>query len=318
MRKKKKSRQGRGSSKESVRVTRRTANSVVSSQEPIILMDDDDTHTENAMDKTSGDKINMRDESCLIRKRLGSTRGCDDKKKWVIVHKRRGELINWKKITRMKNDSDDTWVMYSMDSSIELRVSDFFHLKYGEYFNDNIINAFVQLIRVEARPKGYLIFNSFFMSKLTSQQSVRFWLSKAGFKPHQVNKILFVIHDEPVHFAAMEVDMREKYIRLYDSLGSNSNADQYFSVMKAYIIKTFHIELNGWRFENTDDDDNKEMENIPRQGHGLSCGAFALFNVLYRSRDLVLDYHSKPKLMRQYITECILGDTLGILPSRLL
>ena len=141
-----------------------------------------------------------------------------------------------------------------------------------------------------------------------------------------VRQMIYVpIHITGCHWGTIVVNMKQQYIRCYDSLGYDCM--QYINAMARYVEnelkyhsdEIIHItEENGWTLADT----KKMLEcnkNIP-QDNLVDCGVFALYYIDFMSKGKPFDFSlSDVAALRYRIFYSILAGVLtnaGMVPTQ--
>merc|ERR1719334_2644393 len=131
--------------------------------------------------------------------------------------------------------------------------------------------------------------NTFFYQKLSNNgrytyKNVKRWTkkskckSKSGFPDiFHLDKVLFPVHVGQMHWCAGVLNLKDKRIEYYDSLGGCH--ESFFGVMKRYVADEYRDKMGReypgdidteWTFH------RPSREEIPQQNNGCDCGVFTL------------------------------------------
>ncbi|TRZ23491.1 hypothetical protein HGM15179_003646 [Zosterops borbonicus] len=153
------------------------------------------------------------------------------------------------------------------------------------WLNDRIMNFYMSLLVERSKKEGYpavYAFNTFFYSKLssTSHKGVKKWTKGVDIFEHDI--ILVPIHLR-THWTLLVVDLREKTIKYFDSLGQKG--DHICKTILKYLEEESrerrNIELTAseWTLH------SMGTEEIPQQNNGSDCGVFVCKFADFISRD---------------------------------
>ncbi|KAL7312151.1 hypothetical protein PS15m_007950 [Mucor circinelloides] len=166
----------------------------------------------------------------------------------------RGEVSNFKKAT--------------------VSFQDLYRLYPETWLNDEIVNFYFELLSDRAANSQDLpsihCFNTFFCSTLRDQgyAKVKRWTKRVDVFSKD---ILFVPINQSYHWVLGVMDMKEKTIAVYDSLGGNH--DHTLNLFMSYLEQE-HLDKKKTPFD-TSDWKKLTPKDIPRQGNMSDCGAFA-------------------------------------------
>ncbi|KAM7043847.1 sentrin-specific protease 2 [Acridotheres tristis] len=181
------------------------------------------------------------------------------------------------------------------------------------WLNDKIINFYMSLLVERSKKEGYpsvYAFNTFFYSKLssTSHKGVKKWTKGVDIFEHDV--ILVPIHLR-IHWTLLVVDLREKTIKYFDSLGERG--DHICKTVLKYLEEESrekrNIELTAseWTLH------SMGTEEIPQQNNGSDCGVFTCKFADFISRDKPITFTAEhmPYFRRKMVWEIIHKQLLG-------
>ncbi|KAJ3183489.1 Smt3-specific protease [Geranomyces variabilis] len=202
--------------------------------------------------------------------------------------------------------------------NIEIRPNDLGTLRPGIWLNDEVINYYGQMVMArnkahpELHPKVH-IFNTFFYEKLQTEpfyENVRRWTKKAKVNVFEIDKVIAPLHFGN-HWACGVINMRDKRIEYYDSLGP-SYAAEVFKNLRDYVKYEYadkqrgQFSFNGWT--------DYAPKNGPRQNNGQDCGVFtALFMAHAAAGGVPLRFEGDvPSYWRRRLMAEILLGHLGL------
>ncbi|KAF4795278.1 SUMO1/sentrin/SMT3 specific peptidase 2 [Turdus rufiventris] len=132
-------------------------------------------------------------------------------------------------------DSGEPEDVLSRAFKLDVTRDDISTLQPQGWLNDKIINFYMSLLVERSKKEGYpavYAFSTFFYSKLssTSHKGVKKWTKGVDIFQHDV--ILVPIH-LTVHWTLLVIDLREKTIKYFDSLGQRG--DQICKTLLKYL-----------------------------------------------------------------------------------
>lgn len=161
------------------------------------------------------------------------------------------------------------------DTSV--KVQDIRTLENCGWLNDEVINAYMNLIkmRAEKKPDKYPkvhCFNTFLYEQLQKKgySSVRRWTKKIDI--FDFNMLIIPIHLGN-HWCLIQIKIKEKCIQYFDSMGSPNN--HCLKSMLQYLVDEYKDKKNGdldageWKLI------NMTPSEIPQQRNMYDCGVFA-------------------------------------------
>ncbi|XP_033104112.1 sentrin-specific protease 1-like [Anneissia japonica] len=173
------------------------------------------------------------------------------------------------------------------------------------WLNDEVINFYFSLLVERSEQDSYPSmhnFNTFFYPKLLQggHNPIRRWTKKVDI--FSKNLILVPVH-LGVHWCLAVIDMRNKTITYYDSMG-NANP-KCLQALRQYLYDEYkdkkqgELDLSGWKLINCMD--------IPLQMNGCDCGMFACKYAEYISRDATITFTQEdmPYFRRRMVWEII-------------
>jgi sentrin-specific protease 1 len=179
----------------------------------------------------------------------------------------------------------------------------FSKLKAGEWLNDEIINAYVELIRKRNKTDETctrtLVFTTFIYSKLAEEIKERtytyttykrIWERRLKIDINKVDQILFPINKNNVHWILCRVNVNKEnpFIEVYDSLPSSNkmyieNIAKVVSILLNDAFKDYGIGKT-W---------NWNTGACPIQENGNDCGVCVCSNMEFLSRGKRPQYAGK-------------------------
>uniref|UniRef100_A0A8D2MIW7 Ubiquitin-like protease family profile domain-containing protein n=1 Tax=Zonotrichia albicollis TaxID=44394 RepID=A0A8D2MIW7_ZONAL len=181
------------------------------------------------------------------------------------------------------------------------------------WLNDRIMNFYMGLLVERSKKEGYpavYAFNTFFYSKLssTSHKGVKKWTKDVDIFEHDV---IFVPIHLRIHWTLLVIDLREKTIKYFDSLGQKG--DHICKTVLKYLEEESrekrNIELTAseWTLH------SMGTEEIPQQNNGNDCGVFVCKFADFISRDkpIIFTPEHMPYFRRKMVWEIIHQQLLG-------
>ncbi|ORY27379.1 hypothetical protein BCR39DRAFT_577632, partial [Naematelia encephala] len=176
----------------------------------------------------------------------------------------------------------------------EVRSDDLSRLRPGMWLNDAIINTYGALLldraEVPGAPRSIHFFNSFFYQKLSEQGydkgMLKRWTKRSKVDIFEKDVVLFPINLGNAHWTAAAINMKEKRIEYYDSMGDRGGARKaIFRNVREYLQKE-HQDKKGSAFNLSGWEDVFNPVN-----NGSDCGVFSCqtLEAIARGRDLVND-----------------------------
>lgn len=175
-------------------------------------------------------------------------------------------------------------------------------LQPGQWLNDELVNAYVEIIKSTGTDQNDLFATSFFMDQLLQVtqgtettrrkqggynfKKVARWLKKSLkslFQP-QTRNLFIPVNVGGNHWTLVVVRLQEGRIEYYDSL---SGKGQIFMNAVMLFLKDAHMKLEG---SDIGADWETQFVQGPTQRDGHNCGVFTLMNMLHLSQDQALDY----------------------------
>lgn len=184
---------------------------------------------------------------------------------------------------------------------------------YGlNWLNDEVINFYMNMImdrgNGEKYPKAHC-FNTFFYPKILKDgpESVRRWTRRSNTDIFEKDLIIVPIH-LGVHWCMAIIDMRDRSIRYYDSMG-NSN-ERCLQALRNYL-EAEHLDKKKSKFD-TSDFILECPKDIPQQMNGSDCGMFSCMTAEFYSRDVKLNYSQEqmPYFRKKMVYEILQGELM--------
>ncbi|VWU51740.1 sentrin-specific protease 1, putative, partial [Hepatocystis sp. ex Piliocolobus tephrosceles] len=158
----------------------------------------------------------------------------------------------------------------------------------NNWLNDEVINFYLSILQEynqdgEKRnqynlPKIYT-FSTFFYQSLSMNGSYNYnkvsrWTKRKKVDIFTYDLILIPLHIGGNHWTLGAIDMKNKKIKLYDSL--NKQNKNFFYHISQYVVdemmdkKNIKMTLDDWQY----DKEGKSEQGIPQQHNGYDCGVF--------------------------------------------
>ncbi|XP_018567904.1 sentrin-specific protease-like [Anoplophora glabripennis] len=178
------------------------------------------------------------------------------------------------------------------------------------WLNDEVINFYMNLIIERGKdskwPKSYA-FNTFFYTKLLKDgpQSLRRWTKRVDIFEHDI--ICVPIH-LGMHWCMAIINLKDRSIRYYDSMGSSNN--KCLEALRRYL-EAEHLDKKKTGLD-TSDFILENIKDIPQQMNGSDCGMFActFAEFLTRSAKITFSQEHMPYLRKKMVVEIISGELL--------
>ena len=216
---------------------------------------------------------------------------------------------------KRKGSPDD---VLAANFNLEIKRMDIQLLKATGWLNDEIINFYGELIMQRSKSRRFLprvmIMNTFFMQRLCDQHSgyqyqrVRKWTKDVDV--FEFEKIIVPVHLGN-HWCLAVIDMCEKQIKYYDSLGSSNSA--CLSALHRWIVDEWENKHGkkpiGERPPKPDMSLWKKLHatDIPAQRNGYDCGVFAckFAECISRGAPFGFSQSDMPSIRRAMVFEII-------------
>merc|ERR1712008_168656 len=173
--------------------------------------------------------------------------------------------------------------------SIPIARKDLDTLRGLNWLNDEIINFYLNMIMARSKENdnwpNVHAFNTFFLSNIRTKgyASVKRWTRK--FDLFSFDIILVPVHLD-VHWCLAVINLKEKSVKFYDSMGSDK--PEILKVLLGYIEQE-HMDKKKAPFD-TSDFELESVKDIPRQMNGSDCGMFTLKYSEYLSRNASITF----------------------------
>ncbi|XP_058129218.1 sentrin-specific protease 1-like [Anopheles coustani] len=198
--------------------------------------------------------------------------------------------------------------------NLKIRGNDLVTLQGSNWLNDEVINFYMELLRERSElkadqglPKLYTM-NTFFIPRLlqAGHSGVRRWTRKVDLLAYDM--IVAPVHVNGIHWCMSIIDLRQKTIHYYDSMGSPNNA--VLNALENYLReesldkRKAPFDTSGFTKEN--------IRDCPRQENGSDCGVFSCMFAEFLSREHPITFdQSKMQYFRQKMTvEIVAGQLL--------
>lgn len=180
------------------------------------------------------------------------------------------------------------------------------------WLNDEVINFYMELLRQRSEdnddlPKVYAM-NTFFIPKLLQMghAGVRRWTRKVDI--FSVDIIPAPVHVGGVHWCMSIINMREKTIRYYDSMGHPNHP--VLDALKKYLQdesldkRKIPFDTSDWKLEC--------VRECPQQRNGSDCGVFSCMFAEFATRDspISFDQQHMQYFRRKMVLEIASGRLL--------
>uniref|UniRef100_A0A8C3KB11 SUMO specific peptidase 2 n=1 Tax=Calidris pygmaea TaxID=425635 RepID=A0A8C3KB11_9CHAR len=195
-----------------------------------------------------------------------------------------------------------------MSSAFKLKVTreDIQTLRNLCWLNDEIINFYLHLVVERNKKEGYPAvhaFSTFFYSKLSAwgYKAVRRWTRNVDLFKQDI--ILVPVHLR-LHWTLAVIDVREKVIKHFDSMGQKGDAIcKIFKYLQEESREKRNVELNisEWTIR------SMGAHEIPQQLNGSDCGVFTCKYADYISQDKPMNFTQThmPYFRRKMVWEII-------------
>jgi len=184
---------------------------------------------------------------------------------------------------------------------INLSYNDLSRLRRNDFLNDEVINAYLELI---TSGTNCYLFNTFFYFMLEKKgyKAVKGWTRQDNIFSY--NKVLIPIHmNDEMHWCLIIIDMKKQVVEFIDSDRGDYTGKRQIEVVYGYLINEYkrvtggiELEWDVWR---------DYCVNVPQQINDHDCGVmmcqFAKMIVEERSLSII-----DPYLTRSYRDEMIL------------
>ena len=204
-------------------------------------------------------------------------------------------------------------------------------LRPDTYLNDEVINAYLQLIRRRLRQQTILqnssttqvLYSTFFMTKLLDLRNdtasargvydydrVRRWGRRAPDGDiFQLQHLYIPINENESHWIGIHIDFANHEIRHLDSMHGNG---QYYSSITLRYLPDEHLRLHNcalpasWSIRT-------RLPHLPQQDNGYDCGVFLCQFFDYLTRTAPMDFTAEHKThMRARIALSLLQGAIPL------
>lgn len=209
----------------------------------------------------------------------------------------------------MGRGNPDEVLVTKFNTSIRRR--DIATLMGDSWLNDEVINFYMNLLMERSEQEGRLkvyAMNTFFMPKVLQQgqSGVRRWTRKVDLFSYDV--IPVPVHVSGIHWCMAIVNLKEKYIRYFDSMGQPNK--RVLEALEGYLKeesldkKKTEFPMDGWVKESVAD--------CPRQMNGSDCGVFSCMFAEYVTRGHRINFSqdNMPYFRQKMILEICSGKLL--------
>ncbi|WP_342265071.1 Ulp1 family isopeptidase [Cardinium endosymbiont of Philonthus spinipes] len=197
--------------------------------------------------------------------------------------------------------------------SIPIMQQDLIRLQGLTWLNDNIINAYMQLINRRSEEKENHLqprvcaFNTFFLQSLSKSgySKVKKWTK--GKNIFSYDMVLIPVHLTN-HWCLAVIDFRSKTIKYYDSLGGE-NWDCLKTLLD-YLSQEITDKQQGKL--NQDEWRLKCLKDLPQQKNHSDCGVFVCKFADYVARDAPINFtqHDMPYFRKRIAIEILNGKLM--------
>lgn len=152
-----------------------------------------------------------------------------------------------------------------------------------QWLNDKVINVYMELLTKRSLlnkelPKVYAMNTNFFSSLQRDYSCVRSWTNKNDI--FSFDLILVPVHKD-IHWGLAIIDLRNKTIKYYDSMGASNKVvlNELVEYLKSESLekKQTAFDMSDWSIENA--------EHIPLQSNGSDCGVFCCMYAEFATRN---------------------------------
>lgn len=198
--------------------------------------------------------------------------------------------------------------------NISITRNDLATLIGDSWLNDEVINFYMNLLmeRSEQReeqgaPRVYAM-NTFFIPKLLSSghSGLKRWTRKVDIFTYDI--IPIPVHVGRVHWCMAIIDLKNKAIRYYDSMGTPNNP--VLNALEQYL-RDESLDKRKKPFD-TSDFQKQNMHECPRQMNGSDCGVFSCMFAEHeaRGREIGFCQQHMPYFRQKMIYEISQGRLL--------
>lgn len=180
------------------------------------------------------------------------------------------------------------------------------------WLNDEVINFYMELIKARSSEVDYLpkvhVMNTFFVGKLLQQghSGVRRWTRKIDIFSYDI--IPVPVHVGNVHWCMSVINIKEKTIKYYDSMGHPNwpviDALEQYLKDESLDKRQIHLDTSDWAKEC--------VRDCPKQHNGSDCGVFSCMFAEFICRDskISFDQQHMPYFRRKMVCEIASGKLI--------
>lgn len=171
----------------------------------------------------------------------------------------------------------------------------------------NLLTERGELRAKDGYPKVYA-FNTFFTQRLVASghAGVKRWTKKVDLFSFDI--IPVPVHVGNVHWCMAIINMKEKTIKYYDSMGATNN--RVLSALQDYLReesldkRKIALDLSGWSTEN--------VTGNPHQENGSDCGVFSCMTAEFicRNRPILFNQQHMEYFRQKMVLEISTGKLL--------
>jgi len=236
-------------------------------------------------------------------------------------------------------DDEEQSPIECMVASIPLRSKDLLTLQPGAWLNDEIINAWAELLRIRdagCTVQGHrrsLFMNSFFLPHLLqggayTYKNVEQWTTETKLVKNcgsaartifDLDKVVIPVNAGSMHWSLAVIYIQDKKIQHYDSLGHSG--DITLQVLQKYVVDELASKLGGPEHQEPPQERPDPStyslvpteEDSPRQGNGSDCGPFTCLTAecVAAGRGLDAVEGEVPKFRENHAEQCFRKGGLG-------
>ncbi|KAJ6263805.1 Ubiquitin-like-specific protease [Drechslerella dactyloides] len=186
-------------------------------------------------------------------------------------------------------------------------------LSGSQWLNDEVINAYIHLIKERANSDGkthLILLNSMFVTtfKDNGYSRVARWAKRAGAggdKILQLDGVIVPIHRN-YHWTLAFINVAQKRFEYYDSLAGHWDPIR--------LLRDYMRQEVGAGYVDADWSDYYPGDQTPQQGNGVDCGVFLCKTAEVICRDGMLSFSQKdiPKIRRMMQVELLQADLAAV------
>lgn len=180
------------------------------------------------------------------------------------------------------------------------------------WLNDEVINFYMELLKLRSEEVDHLpkvhVMNTFFIPKLLSggHSGVRRWTRKVDIFSYDI--IPVPVHVGGVHWCMSVINIRDKAIRYYDSMGHQNL--QVIDALRKYLQdesmdkRKIPLDTSDWTVEC--------IRDCPQQRNGSDCGVFSCMFAEFITRDskISFDQQHMQYFRRKMVFEIVTGKLI--------